>query len=223
MVLQNGANSAVGRYVIQMCREMGVRTINIVRDRPHFEDLERELRTLGATTVVKSSLFPLQETQRYLCESLNLARPRLALNCVGGALLHSMTLFIANGAAVVTYGGMARKNPIISASSLIFRDIHYHGFWMSRWYDHAPRSQYQAMMDDIISMFQRGTLLVPKMMEFPFAAAWDQAILKYSGASIDTPGVTSDAKPLLIISTPPRENVPEAIHPPESTKPQQPE
>lgn len=32
-VIQNGANSAVGQAVIQLAREWGVGTINLVRDR----------------------------------------------------------------------------------------------------------------------------------------------------------------------------------------------
>lgn len=32
-VIQNGATSAVGQHVIQLCRARGVRTINLIRDR----------------------------------------------------------------------------------------------------------------------------------------------------------------------------------------------
>lgn len=32
-VIQNGANSAVGQAVIQLAREMGVNTVNVVRNR----------------------------------------------------------------------------------------------------------------------------------------------------------------------------------------------
>ena len=32
-VIQNGANSGVGRAVIQLCREWGYRTVNVIRDR----------------------------------------------------------------------------------------------------------------------------------------------------------------------------------------------
>lgn len=202
-MLQNGANSAVGRYVIQMCRAMGVKTINIVRDRPNYEDLEKELRALGATAVVKSSLFPLCDTQTYLREKLELPGPRLALNCVGGAQVGSMVNFIADGGSLVTYGGMSRKASSTATTLLIFRDIRFLGFWMSRWYDTASPQKHQAMMDDLIGMFQRGVLVPPKMQEFQFATEWKEAVLKYSDEKLDKPGVTSDAKPLLIIKKQP--------------------
>jgi hypothetical protein len=32
-VVQNGATSAVGQHVIQLCRARGLRTVNIIRDR----------------------------------------------------------------------------------------------------------------------------------------------------------------------------------------------
>lgn len=33
-VIQNGANSAVGQFVIQLCRIYGYKSVNIVRNRP---------------------------------------------------------------------------------------------------------------------------------------------------------------------------------------------
>lgn len=39
-VIQNGANSAVGQLVIQLCKIWGIKTVNIVRDRPDIENLK---------------------------------------------------------------------------------------------------------------------------------------------------------------------------------------
>ena len=39
LIIQNGANSSVGMAVIQLCKHMGVHTINVVRDRPNLSDL----------------------------------------------------------------------------------------------------------------------------------------------------------------------------------------
>lgn len=35
---------------------------------------------------------------------------------------------------MVTYGGMSRAATPVTTSSLIFDDIRYFGFWISRWY-----------------------------------------------------------------------------------------
>jgi mitochondrial enoyl-[acyl-carrier protein] reductase / trans-2-enoyl-CoA reductase len=52
VVIQNGANSAVGQCVIQMCRAEGIKSVNIVRNRPDVDQLKRELQDLGADFVL---------------------------------------------------------------------------------------------------------------------------------------------------------------------------
>lgn len=45
--VQNGANSGVGRAAIQLGREWGIKSINVIRERPGWEDLRDELTGLG--------------------------------------------------------------------------------------------------------------------------------------------------------------------------------
>ena len=48
VIIQNGANSMVGQAVIQLAREMGVKTINIVREhRPYMDGVVRTLQGMG--------------------------------------------------------------------------------------------------------------------------------------------------------------------------------
>lgn len=51
-VIQNGANSAVGRAVIEIAAAKGLNTLNLIRDRPNIEDAKEELLRLGATRVL---------------------------------------------------------------------------------------------------------------------------------------------------------------------------
>lgn len=199
MVIQNGANSAVGCLVIQMARNMGVKTINIIRDRPNYEILEKELKDLGATVVVKSTLFPQEATQDYIFNTLGLPRPILGFNCVGGNALAEMSRSMATGATIVTYGGMGGKAPSISVSSLIFNDLKYCGFWMSRWYGQARKDplleeESNKMFKAIIGDYQAGRIVFNKMETFDFQSAWHLAIQKYT----DPASYKSDHKPLLV-------------------------
>lgn len=52
VVIQNGANSACGQNVIQLCRINNFISINIIRDRPDIEQLKSYLFTLGADYVL---------------------------------------------------------------------------------------------------------------------------------------------------------------------------
>lgn len=51
-IVQNGANSAAGQNVIQLCKAWGIVTLNVVRDRPDLQNLKDYLLKLGATHVI---------------------------------------------------------------------------------------------------------------------------------------------------------------------------
>ncbi|KIH55210.1 GroES-like protein [Ancylostoma duodenale] len=101
-VIQNGANSAVGKAAIQICRLRGIRSINVVRKRDDMAPLVNELRSLGANEVITED----QLLKEYRGKIKDV---RLALNCVGGksALLLASTLGFRG--CMVTYGGMSKQ------------------------------------------------------------------------------------------------------------------
>ena len=43
VVIQNGANSAVGQAVMQIAKTMNVKTVNFVRDREDIDQLKQRL------------------------------------------------------------------------------------------------------------------------------------------------------------------------------------
>ena len=51
VIIQNGANSAAGQFVIQLAKTMGLVSVNIVRDREDIGKLKDELIELGANYV----------------------------------------------------------------------------------------------------------------------------------------------------------------------------
>ncbi|XP_064381014.1 enoyl-[acyl-carrier-protein] reductase, mitochondrial isoform X2 [Dromaius novaehollandiae] len=55
-VIQNGANSGVGQAVIQIAKASGIRTINVVRDRPDLPKLVERLMSLGADHVITEEM-----------------------------------------------------------------------------------------------------------------------------------------------------------------------
>ena len=77
-LVQNAANSGVGRCIIQLAREMGVKTVNFVR-RP--DELRDELTALGADLVVGEDD---GDVVKNTLARLDGKRPVLASNAVGG-------------------------------------------------------------------------------------------------------------------------------------------
>lgn len=128
-VIQNGANSACGQSVIQICSVLGIKNVGIIRDRPDAAKLVSYLKSIGATEILTEE----QCRTTKLFKSGELPKPKLALNCVGGKNALEMCKHLDNEGIMVTYGGMSREPVIVPTSSLIFKDLQFRGFWMTRW------------------------------------------------------------------------------------------
>lgn len=171
--VQNGANSAVGKSAIQMGRLWGYRSINVIRDRPGHEAVREELLALGADHVITDRQL---EDKEWIKTEFDAERRlgghgvKLALNCVGGSATMNMCRLLADGAHVVTYGAMARQPLKIAATLLIFRDFHFHGFWVSPWNDAHPEARV-AMLRQIFAWMEEGKFKSPPCR----VSHWDMA------------------------------------------------
>jgi mitochondrial enoyl-[acyl-carrier protein] reductase / trans-2-enoyl-CoA reductase len=132
-IVQNAGNSAVARCVIQLARDLEIRTISFVR-RP---EVIAELRELGADEVLIDDEAGLASAR----EILGGANAALAYNAVGGDSALRLMKLLRQGGCHITYGAMSRKPVTISNSLLIFRDIQLRGLWVSRWIEQAPREE----------------------------------------------------------------------------------
>lgn len=165
VVIQNGANSSCGQYVIQIARVWGLKTVNIVRDRPEINELKDFLKKLGATEVLTEE--ELRKTD--LFKSGKLAKPKLALNCVGGQSALEIMRHLDKSSPIVTYGGMSREPLTVPTSALIFKDIQVRGFWMTEWSNkNADSLERFEMFEELITMMTNNELQGPayKMVDF---------------------------------------------------------
>ncbi|KAI8880460.1 NAD(P)-binding protein [Backusella circina FSU 941] len=185
-VIQNGGNSAVGQAVIQIANAWGINTINVVRDRPEIEKLRQELTDLGATHVVTDDKLGSFETRKSIKSWVDNSSLLLGLNCVGGKSATDMARYLGNNGQYVTYGAMSRAPLSLPASLLIFKNISFHGFWVSKWSDiHSKEERYE-MFQDLIDLMSQGKLAEPKWTKLEFEdeeslkRAADQGISGYA-------------------------------------------
>lgn len=164
VVIQNGANSACGQNVIQICKAWGIRNINIVRQRPDILHLKQYLQNLGATVVLTEE----EVRSTTIFKDGCIDKPTLALNCVGGQNATDMLRHLKPGGCMVTYGGMSRKPVTIPTTAFIFKDIALHGFWMTRWNKEADEFSNDKMMSEVVGLMCEGKLKAPvhKMVKF---------------------------------------------------------
>lgn len=163
-VVQNGATSAVGQHVIQLAMAKGLKTVNVIRDRPDWEAAVSWLRAMGADVVTTE-----QKLKADLAAS-GLPAPKLALNCVGGSSAAAIAKVLQAGGTHVTYGAMSMQPLAPPTALLIFKDITFRGFWISGgWAKRAGPAAHAALLDKVVGHIQQGHLTPPKLQEFPLA------------------------------------------------------
>ncbi|KAF3901906.1 Zeta-crystallin [Orbilia brochopaga] len=150
--IQNAANSGVGRSAIQIARIRGIKSINIVRDRPGIGELKAELKGLGGTEILTEE----EARDRTRIAGITDGRSiKLALNCVGGESATNLARNLGHGGHLVTYGAMAKRPLSLPAGLLIFKDIRSHGFWISAWSDKNPGAKSE-MVVEILEWMRQG-------------------------------------------------------------------
>ena len=162
-VIQNAANSGVGRATIQIARALGLRTVNVVR-RPELVD---ELRALGGDAVFVDG----EDLKERVKEATGGAKILLALNSVGGESALNIANTLANGGTIVTFGAMGRQPVRIPNGLLIFKDLRWRGFWLTRWYQNASREDRDAMFASLVPLLRSGKLNSKIEKTYPLSQA----------------------------------------------------
>ncbi len=154
VVIQNGASTMVGISVIQMAKDRGIKTINIVQDGAS-ESTITQLKDLGADIVVTESYANSANMKKLVSD---LPKAKLALNCVGGPAARAAVRFLAEKGTMVTYGGLSMQPVSIPTSPFIFNDVTLKGFWLTRWVENNSKEARQKMLDDVAQLIKQKKL-----------------------------------------------------------------
>lgn len=157
VIIQNGANSTVGVAVMQIAAARGIKTINIIRERPDHAHMVEKLKQYGGYIVDTDSYLSTPQFKRLIAD---LPKPKLALNCTGGPVVTDMARLLDDGATVVTYGAMARKPITVPASLMLFKDIKLRGFWLSKWLETHSAAERDAMYQQVTDLFKTEKLRI---------------------------------------------------------------
>jgi len=149
VIVQNAANSVCGQAVIQLARLAGVKTLNIIRDRPNYKEVVEQLKTLGGDVVVSEEF---ARSSDFASVIADLPKPVLALNAVGGASSTELSRLLGNGGTMVTYGGMSKQGVIVPTSNVIFKDLSLRGFWLTRWNETHTRAERQEVLKTLADL-----------------------------------------------------------------------
>lgn len=117
-ILQNGANSSCGRYLIVLAKERGIKTCNVVRRESLFDDLY----ALGADACVVDPGTP-DELAAAVKAATGGAELLLGLDLVAGDATTRIGRCLASGGKVVNYGFISGEPCRMPFHDMFFNNI----------------------------------------------------------------------------------------------------
>ncbi len=160
-VVQNAANSGVGRWVIAFAKSRGLRTVNIVR-RP---ELVRELEEIGGDVVVVES----PDVVGRMREAVGRDGLRLALDGVSGPATGVLASALSPGGMLVCFAAMSKAPISMSPLDVVFKPVTVKGFFMGR-------PEYAAKIPPAIK--QAAGMIASRQVHVPVAAVYALSSIK---------------------------------------------
>ncbi|MGH6692983.1 MAG: zinc-dependent alcohol dehydrogenase family protein, partial [Gammaproteobacteria bacterium] len=158
-VIQNVANSAVGRLVIRLAKARGLKTMNVVRR----ESLFAELTRLGADACAVDG----PELADLVKSQTGGAPIRLGLDAVSGRATARLGSCLGEGGVVCNYGSMSGEDPVMSRASLIGNGQSLVGFILGRALATRSLAQVRELYADLGQQVARGILSAPIEKVYP--------------------------------------------------------
>jgi trans-2-enoyl-CoA reductase len=158
-VIQNVANSAVGRLVIALARQRSIKTVNVVRR----DSLFAELGALGADACVVDG----PELTEAVKAKTGGAPIRLGLDAVAGRATARLSACVGEGGVVCNYGSMSGEDPVMSRAALISGGQTLVGFILGRALATRSLAEVRTLYADLAQQTLDGTLSAPVEKIYP--------------------------------------------------------
>lgn len=161
-VIQNSGNSNCGRYLVSLAKLWGYKTVNVVRRKSVFADLNE----LGADVVILDG----PDLAGRVAEATGGAQIRMGLDGIAGAATERIAACVAEGGTVACYGLASQdENCLISVHSLLFRDIRLVGHYIARAREGRTREKLQEVYTQMGDLVVDGTLTAQIAGVYPLA------------------------------------------------------
>jgi NADPH:quinone reductase-like Zn-dependent oxidoreductase len=159
-MLLTGANSALGRVVLQLAHQRGVHTIALVRDMSQAA----ELTLLGAALV-----FHLEETN--LADRILKATEgkglETALDTIGGSVLTTVLQNMAPFGRIVVYGRIKDEPAQFTNGLIVYKNLTIRGFGIRGFLAGQTKTQYSDMIAQLTSIIGGPSFQLPAAI-FPW-------------------------------------------------------
>src|ERR1700726_2830537 len=160
-VIQNSANSGVGRALIPIAKSLGLKTVNVVRR----DDVVAEIKAIGGDIVLVDG----PDLAKRVAAENGKAPIALAVDGVGDTSTTNLLGCLAEKGVHVFYSTISGKPSVVPATDLIFRDISVRGFWLANWFNSARPDQITAMYDRLAPLVASGAISTPVAGTYRFS------------------------------------------------------
>jgi len=157
-VIQDVANSAVGRHLIVLAKAKGVRTVNVVRR----DDVADELTALGADVVLTDG----PDLAQQVPQATGGGAIRLGIDAVSGEACKHIADCLAEGGVVVSYGSMSGADLVISRAA-VGRGVSLKGFTLGDGLAKRTPDGVRAIYADLAAKLRDGVLKAPVDATYP--------------------------------------------------------
>ncbi len=158
-LIQNVANSAVGRLVIGMAKRAGYRTINVTRR----EDVFAELKDLGADACLLDG----EDLPERARPAVGGAPIRLGLDAVSGAATARIAACLADDGTVCNYGSMSGEDPRMASPDVVYRGVTLTGFMLGRFLARRSVADIESSYADLTRAVQAREIYAPVGAVYP--------------------------------------------------------
>ena len=158
-VIQNVANSAVGRLVITLAKAKGIRTVNVTRR----EDVFPELKALGADICLTDG----PDLADRVREATGAAEIPLGLDAVSGAATARIAACLRDEGTICTYGSMTGEAPAVTVADVVFRGMTFTGFMLGRFMARRSAEEIRAIYAELGDEMLKGAIHAPVDSVYP--------------------------------------------------------
>jgi mitochondrial enoyl-[acyl-carrier protein] reductase / trans-2-enoyl-CoA reductase len=158
-IVQNAASSAMARWIVELAKARGVKTVNVVRRASQIE----RVRALGGNVVLVDGA----ELGKRVMAATRGASIRLALDAVAGSATTRIASAVGRGGTVVSYGMSSGEPGHIATNDLVFRDIHLRGFWLASHIATLPKPLVREVWSNMADMAGKNAVDVPVEATYP--------------------------------------------------------
>lgn len=158
-VIQNAANSAVGKLIVKFAATRKLRTANIVRR----EAVAAELVALGADVVLVGD----DDLARRAAAATGGAPIMLGLDAIAGEASGKLLSCLAEGGTLVVYGLLSAQPVQLPAAPMVFFDYTIRGYSRLRTLHKMGREQMLKVFSSLANMVISGELYTPVEAVYP--------------------------------------------------------